>query len=482
MLRILILITMILVTYAGSVSSQVDDPKSLSTTFSKIPGTPRVAANEANKEWLVIWRQGIPGKIIGRIIKADGTPRPIKTLLTGIPSSSHSLDVAFDTLNSRYLLAFESNRGLAVQVFDKGLTKQGSAILIESGVKESYVRVVFDPARNNFLLCWLDSQESEKANILKVLRLDPSGNAMNNPKNIVQARQGNHFSALSVARDPKSGRFMLMMVEVNSKLESSVIGYMMKPDATLLTKKSALFQKFTPSLNTVPQASFANSGKGLAFWSDANQVKSRIISQNGKAGASTKTIKVAAVPMSLQPAIAFDSQNAEFVALWAEQKQIKGARLNSNTGATNERFDVAASILDNTLHVALSHNPADGNFLAVWEDAALNVLKPSSPPTKFRIRAGILGGGNEIVVSGEPRIFIPSQVTIRVGTTVKWINNTGNHPITITSGTPSNPTGLFDQALRPGQSFKYKFTQAGSYPYFCRHAPDEMIGNVTVIP
>jgi len=68
--------------------------------------------------------------------------------------------------------------------------------------------------------------------------------------------------------------------------------------------------------------------------------------------------------------------------------------------------------------------------------------------------------------------FIPSTVTIDVGSEVIW-ENTDNAAHTATSGTPTDgPDGVFDSSLMMvGGSFAQTFDNAGVYPYFCMVHP-----------
>ncbi len=66
--------------------------------------------------------------------------------------------------------------------------------------------------------------------------------------------------------------------------------------------------------------------------------------------------------------------------------------------------------------------------------------------------------------------FSPSALSIAVGDTVRWTNL---DPVihTVTSGDPStgDAGALFDSGnLAPDQTFEFRFTQAGTYQYFCR--------------
>jgi len=77
-------------------------------------------------------------------------------------------------------------------------------------------------------------------------------------------------------------------------------------------------------------------------------------------------------------------------------------------------------------------------------------------------------------------MFNPTTLNVSVGTTVKWTNKDNvNH--TVTSGTPSNASGLFDSGtIAPNGTYSYTFSTAGTFAYYCRvHAP-MMTGTIVV--
>jgi len=72
--------------------------------------------------------------------------------------------------------------------------------------------------------------------------------------------------------------------------------------------------------------------------------------------------------------------------------------------------------------------------------------------------------------------FGPSAVTVKAGTTITWTNN-DSAPHTATSA-----SGLFNSGnLNKGQSFSFKFTEPGTYPYVCVYHPN-MKATITVTP
>jgi plastocyanin len=84
--------------------------------------------------------------------------------------------------------------------------------------------------------------------------------------------------------------------------------------------------------------------------------------------------------------------------------------------------------------------------------------------------------------------YRPMNLTIKVGETVTWKqNDPGFH--TATSGTVDQnaggvtpkPDGKFDSGqLATGKTFSHKFTEPGTYPFYCEIHPATMHGTITV--
>ena len=99
------------------------------------------------------------------------------------------------------------------------------------------------------------------------------------------------------------------------------------------------------------------------------------------------------------------------------------------------------------------------------------------------------GGGTDVVIAmtiqAMDNRFDPATLSIRLGTTVRWIN-VGVNRHTVTSGQGSSSPGVgsgFDTQLGPGEAFSHTFSMAGDHPYFCRlHEATGMKGTITVMP
>ena len=74
----------------------------------------------------------------------------------------------------------------------------------------------------------------------------------------------------------------------------------------------------------------------------------------------------------------------------------------------------------------------------------------------------VQGAGNQ----GNGQFFVPANFTVKVGQSVTWANKDGaTHTVTNSPGT------LFDQTLASGDTFKFTFTQPGTYRYHCTPHP-----------
>lgn len=136
--------------------------------------------------------------------------------------------------------------------------------------------------------------------------------------------------------------------------------------------------------------------------------------------------------------------------------------------------------------VGATGGPASGSSAPAADAPA------SSAPASEPAAAAPAGDGVEIIAMGLE--FTPTDLTVPVGTTVRWVNQESiTH--TVTSGPwgdvnestglrgTQTPDGLYDQTLSPmgedGDTFEFTFEEPGTYQFFCRpHAG--MFGTITV--
>jgi amicyanin len=97
-----------------------------------------------------------------------------------------------------------------------------------------------------------------------------------------------------------------------------------------------------------------------------------------------------------------------------------------------------------------------------------------APGSGSSTTASASGGSSEVKVIMTNRSYDPETVTIKVGDTVTWVNEDApQHDVVADNG--EFKSDLFDK----GQTFSFKFTKAGTYPYHCSIHPG-MTGTVIV--
>lgn len=103
--------------------------------------------------------------------------------------------------------------------------------------------------------------------------------------------------------------------------------------------------------------------------------------------------------------------------------------------------------------------------------------------TTAEVGAEVVIPANAFLPANADNAYSPLQLTIPVGTTVRWTNeDTISHTVTsgTSDGTVGSADGRFDSGfVNPGETFTFTFTEAGEYPYFCSPHP-WMKGTVTV--
>jgi plastocyanin len=120
------------------------------------------------------------------------------------------------------------------------------------------------------------------------------------------------------------------------------------------------------------------------------------------------------------------------------------------------------------------------------------VPKPTAAP---QAAANVLSG--EVTVNmvshGGTFAYEPGNITVKAGTTVKWVNTSENrHTATDdpkfekTPGQailPAGATAWSTPFIANGQDTSYTFTTPGKYQYFCRnHGQFGMVATITVVP
>jgi len=473
-----------LVALASSAFAETLKTLSLSKKFAKTAGTPRVIRNGFEHEWLVAWRQeGGSGKIFGRIIGSDGTLGKRKVLAKGVSENAQNLDIFYDSVAYTYLLVWEGKKGLESQLFSGTLAKQGTSNVVVTGVSNAIPRLAYNVSQKQFLLFWLDAVNGTPHTVLKSILLDQSGAPAAAVQTLAQAGSGKSFESLSVSTNQKNGNLVVIGLE-QSAGGSELIGFLVKPNGTLLKSKPVTFEPNLAGLFTVGDASFADNGKGFGFWSAQTLIKYRTLSSKGKLG-SEKTIPDAADASSLQTSMLFDQRNNQFIGCWGQGNKISSVVLNANGDIEDGPFVVSSNNgATASINVATSYDAQLGNAIVVWDDQLGN-----GSSVKYLARAALFFVESAATLQGitiGDTFFNSSNgtgdISIKVGDTVTWTNQ-GALVHTVTSGSESSsPGALFDSGnLSPNQTFSFRFVDEGTVNYFCKiHGSSVMHGTITV--
>ena len=116
-----------------------------------------------------------------------------------------------------------------------------------------------------------------------------------------------------------------------------------------------------------------------------------------------------------------------------------GSLLNPNKGTTTSKSSSSGT---STKHIKATHTPPSPNSISITK-----------------------------------KDFVPSTLTVKVGTTVTWSNASG-----AAQSVTSDTANLFDSnSINSGAVYTYTFTQAGTFTYHSTTTPT-LKGSITVTP
>jgi plastocyanin/uncharacterized membrane protein YozB (DUF420 family) len=106
-------------------------------------------------------------------------------------------------------------------------------------------------------------------------------------------------------------------------------------------------------------------------------------------------------------------------------------------------------------------------------------LRESKAPATATATQPATPGSSRVIVKITNFSFDPKEITVKPGTTVEWINQTGKHSVVADEGN-------FDSdILEPDGRFERKYDKLGTFPYYCALHGDkggkEMSGVVKVV-
>lgn len=454
----------------------------ISGGFTTVAGTPRVVRNTSKNFWVVTWRQ--QGAIKARTVKSDGTMLAAKNLAIGASSSEFSFDLAYNTDNFSYLLAFENAAGLQVRAVNANLVP-GAIHLVEAGARGCMPRLIYDAVNKRYVILWLGQQDGART-VVRTRLLDTLGAPTATTVTVASAGAGKTYGSLSAARNPVNGNILAMALQQTGTTSAAVQRFNINPAGAIVGVPS-VFQPAAAGLLGMGEVAIAANGIGFGFWNDKTLLKKRKTTSTGGFGSGITSLAGASVDTnSRDTGITFSSSDNQFLAVWAAANTTRLVGLNATTGAIARAQTLVGTTLSTFCRNAgVSADPAGSGTLIVWEDSNQTADTAPTAATQFRVRGAILGGGGgggtTVSVSMVDNSYSPGSVTITAGTTVEWTNN-GQMPHTVTSGAPGQNEGQIFESGRvsTGGKFRFTFNQRGQFPYFCTIHGSIMSGLVTV--
>ena len=98
----------------------------------------------------------------------------------------------------------------------------------------------------------------------------------------------------------------------------------------------------------------------------------------------------------------------------------------------------------------------------------------------FAAGAAVAGGDEPVIVEVKDFQFHPKEITVKVGTTIRWVNLEKRQYHSVWFKALGEAEGDY---FWPEESYERTFKEPGDFPYVCEpHEQDGMIGTVHVIP
>jgi plastocyanin len=120
----------------------------------------------------------------------------------------------------------------------------------------------------------------------------------------------------------------------------------------------------------------------------------------------------------------------------------------------------------------------EGYSLASGQSGSRSVTVSAGQSATVDFELAREGVGSVVVVELQGTSFIPSQVTIQRGQTVRWVNRDGQFHTVTPDGHGEWSSASLNQS---GQTFEHTFDDAGNFDYFCQpHRTAGMTGRVVV--
>jgi RHS repeat-associated protein len=373
--------TVTLTAYAGSgsntlvrpryitVTPGLGDPVALSADPSAFEGTPAIAYNPTNLEYLVVWREYTDQHdVYARRVLSDGTPigGPI-AVTTGSgdqqwPNAAYGAGV--------YLVVWQDDSTNTVrgQIIQANGLLSGTAVTIGSGGSNNAPAVDFNPVSGEFLVVW--AYDPGGNNDIRAQRVAPTGQLLGTAFAVADQAEHELFPAL--AHDA-AGTYLVVFLCYDSS-EYGLCGQRVASSGSLTGSRFSVFDGDNSTSN-LPNLAYDPLGDGyLVTWRETTGGSSediwvRAVSGDGAVlGAARALGAQTADPYG--PAIA-DRGNGSYVIAWPDNRSgnwdVYGYAIDRDGTPLGAVFPIETTNADQ-VEAAISPQGANGERLIAYND------------------------------------------------------------------------------------------------------------------
>ena len=389
---------------AGHLSAQDKVRTSpLSTSFTGVAGTPRLATENIRQLWVAAWRQpGVTPVLLARLVGAGTGPSSFHQLAAGIAGVDHAFDFVFVRETHTFWLAYETPAGLRLQRLTQSLTPAGTAALLDVSARQSRPHWVFDPARNHLALFWTASDGSAS---LRWSLFTPEGATRLNKRFLLNAPPGSTLTLLDSKLNEKNGMMVCLVLRQNPA-STDLIAVRVNTAGNTLPPISIATYQGNQSVDAALAFS-SRGGQGFAIWTASGlPPKYRMLNPDGSVSVSPQDLtgeKTDATSVSVY----FDVRNNRFVSTWTRANEVRLAAFHPQTGAvTFPPSSLAQTLSGSAMHVQSSYQTSESFAMSVWEEFDGTAYRVRSATFQMRTAPFVLVGQVQATKIYQPPVLV----------------------------------------------------------------------------
>lgn len=391
---------------AGALSAQDKVRTSpLSSSFTGVSGTPRLATENIRQLWVAAWRQpGATPVLLARLVGAGTGPSPFHELASGIAGVDHAFDFVFVRETHTFWLAYETPAGLRLQRLTQSLTPAGTAGLLDIAARQGRPHWVFDPARNHLALFWTASDGGSTT--LRWSLFTPAGAVRLNKRFLLNAIPGSTLSLLDAKLNEKNGMMVCLVLRQNPA-STDLLAVRVNAAGNLLPTVSLASYAGNQSLDG-SLAFSSRGGQGFAIWAaDARPLQYRLLNPDGSASVPSQELTGEKQTGANSVSAYFDVKNNRMIATWTRANEVRLAGFHPQTGAiTFPPSNLAQSLSGSALHVQSSYQASESFAMSVWEEFDGTSYRVRSATFQMRTAPFVLVGQVQATKVYQPPVIL----------------------------------------------------------------------------